>query len=120
MQQSSPDGPDETPRWVGHWRVRRYAGEPPDVPTFYDASLQSWDVIKTEPSGLYEARHPILEVRGETILLKDEGEADKSAERWRAEVEDGRLRVTAITGPHGGAIGIAEPIDADPRTLATR
>jgi hypothetical protein len=98
--------------------VQRYGGSPPSVPTYYDATLDSWDVVKAEESGLYVAPHPILEVRGATIVLKDEGADDADRERWRAEVSDGTLRVTALTGEHEGAVGVAERIDEAPRDLA--
>lgn len=112
----STDHPD----WVGHWRVRRYDGATPDRPTFYDASPGSWDVIKAESNGVYEARHPILSVQDDVLTLKDEGEPDENSERWRVTVDGDELRVTALTGPHDGAVGLAERIDADPRTLASR
>jgi hypothetical protein len=115
---SSADDPDAAaPPWVGYWRVRRYGGTTPEVPTYYDASPASWDVVKDERDGLYVARHPILEVTGPTIRLKDEGEPDTRVETWRAEVEGDELRVVAATGPHEGAVGVAERIDTDPRTL---
>ncbi len=113
---SAPNDPDEDRLdWVGHWRVRRYDGAAPSVPTYYDASRDSWDVIKMEEHGQHVARHPILETRGPTILLKDEGAADEEAEEWRAKVEGDRLRVLAVTGPHEGAVGVAERVDEDPR-----
>ena len=113
-----PSG-DDRPAWVGWWRVVHYDGAVPDPPTYYDATLESWDVIKAEGAGPYVARHPILEVRNGTLVLKDEGEPDDHAERWRVEVEGDRLRVTAVTGPHEGAAGVAERIDTDPRELAS-
>jgi len=97
----------------------RYGGDPPDRPTYYDATRESWDVIKADGPAPYVARHPILDVRGDTLVLKDEGEPDDHAERWRVEVDGDRLRVTAVTGPHEGATGVAERIDADPRELAS-
>jgi hypothetical protein len=115
-----PSPSDNTYDWTGHWRVRRYGGATPDRPTFYDASPDSWDVIKAAEAGLYEARHPILVVEGDILTLKDEGEADENAERWRVTVDGDQLRVTALTGPHEGAVGLAERIDADPRVLASR
>jgi hypothetical protein len=111
----TPDGPD----WVGWWRVRRYGGAAPEVPTYYEATPEHWDVIKAEAEGLYVARHPILSVEGGTIHLKDEGAPDAHAEQWAAEVEDGRLRVAAATGPHEGVVGVAERIETDPRVLAS-
>lgn len=123
---SSPgasEPPDERagqPAWVGYWRVRRYDGDAPSVPTYYDASLDSWDVIKAEADGMYVAAHPILEVRTETLVLKDEGAADRDAERWRVDVADENVRVVAETGPHAGAVGIAERIEDDPRDLGSR
>jgi len=110
---------DSAPDWAGWWRVVRYGGEEPDRPTYYDATPESWDVVKADAPGPHVARHPILEVRGDTLVLKDEGEPDAHAERWRVEVEENRLRVTAVTGPHAGATGVAEPIDTDPRELAS-
>ena len=120
MSSSMDPSGDDRPAWVGWWRVVRYDGAVPDPPTYYDATLESWDVIKAEASGLYVARHPILEVRGNTICLKDEGEDDERAERWHAEVDGDRLRVVAASGPHEGAVGIGERIDTDPRRLASR
>lgn len=121
---------DGNPDWVGHWRVLQYDGEAPSVPTYYRAALDSWDVIKAGQTGMHLAPHPILEVREETIVLKDEGASDEDAERWRVEVEDeqvgdeklddGQLRVVAETGPHAGAVGIAKRIKEDPRDLGFR
>jgi hypothetical protein len=95
--------------------VLRYDGATPGVPTFYEASTESWDVVKNAPDGPHRARHPILEIRGATILLKDEGAADADAERWEATVEGDRLRVVARTGEHAGAVGIAERVGDDSR-----
>jgi hypothetical protein len=111
---------DESYDWIGYWRVHRYDGATPDRPTFYDASLDSWDVLTAKDSGLYEARHPILAVKDDILTLKDEGEADENAERWRVSTDDDQLRVTALTGPHEGAVGLAERIDTDPRALASQ
>jgi len=107
---------DTPPDWVGFWRVRRWGGSAPDVPTYYVATTESWDVVKrdTDPDP-YVAPHPILEAGEQTIVLKDEGEADEHAERWDVEVEEETLRVTARTGPHEGAVGVAERIATDPR-----
>lgn len=113
---SSNDHPD----WVGYWRVRRYDGATPGRPTFYDASPGSWDVIKDAEAGLYEARHPILSVEEDILTLKDEGEPDDNLEQWRVTVDGDELRVTALTGPHGGAVGLAERIDTNPRSLASQ
>lgn len=99
------------PEWVGAWRVRRYNGERPSVPTFYRATPNRWDVIKDTAPNRHVAPHPILEVRDDILLLKDEGEADANAERWRVEVQDDTLRVTSLTGPHEGAVGIADRLD---------
>lgn len=123
---SSPgasEPPDEhagQPAWVGYWRVRRYDGDTPSVPTYYDASLDSWDVIKAEADGMHVAAHPILEAQAGALVLKDEGAADRDAERWRVDVEGESVRVVAKTGPHVGAVGIAERIEDDPRDLASR
>lgn len=87
------------------------------MPTFYDATEERWDVIKDGESGLHVARHPILEIKGDVIVLKDEGTADEAAETWRAEVEGERLYVEARTGPHEGAVGVADRIGTDPREL---
>ena len=108
---------DDSYDWVGYWRVRRYGGAPPERPTFYDASPDSWDVLTATDDGLYEARHPILSVENDVLVLKDEGEPDENTERWRVTADGDRVRVTALTGPHDGAVGIAERIDADPRSL---
>lgn len=105
------------PDWVGYWRVRRYDGATPDRPTYYDASPAGWTVLTAEDSGLYAARHPILSVDGDVLTLKDEGDPDTNTERWRVVVEAERLRVTALTGPHEGAAGIAVRMDTDPRDL---
>ena len=115
-----PPSHDDTYDWVGYWRVRRYDGATPDRPTFYDASPQSWDVLTTRDTGLYEARHPILSVEDDVLTLKDEGEADENTERWQVTTDGDRLRVTALTGPHEGAAGVAERIDTDPRALASQ
>ena len=115
---SSYPAPDSAPDWVGWWRVLRYGGDAPDRPTYYDATPESWDVVKADAPGPYVARHPILDVRGDTLVLKDEGEPDDHAERWRVQVDGDRLRVTAVTGPHEGAVGVAERIGTNPRELA--
>lgn len=112
---SSPNA--DRPDWVGYWRVRRYDGSRPDRPTYYDATLGDWTVLTAQESGLHAAPHPILSVDANILTLKDEGEPDKNAERWRVAVDEERLRVTALTGPHEGATGIARRMDADPRTL---
>lgn len=117
---ASRDGADGSPPWVGHWRVRRYDGAEPSVPTYYDASPDSWDVIKADGEGLHVARHPILDVqRNEgpkhTLVLKDEGVPDDQTERWSVEIDGDRVRVVAETGPHAGAVGIADRIPTDPR-----
>lgn len=105
---STPDAP----AWTGRWKVLRYEGEPPPVPTYYNVTIESWDVIKSQPSGRHVARHPILEIDGATIVLKDEGEDDRDTEQWHVEVNDGELRVTARTGPHEGAVGVARRVHA--------
>jgi len=103
------------PEWVGTWRVTSWDGDAPDAPTYYAATLESWDVITREAGAdPYVAPHPILEAGTRHIVLKDEGEPDENAEQWRAEVEDGELRVTALTGPHAGAVGVAERTETDP------
>jgi len=90
--------------------VLRYDGEAPSTPTYYDVTTESWDVIKAQPSGRHVARHPILEIDGATIVLKDEGDDDRNTETWHAEISDGELRVTALTGPHEGAVGVAQRV----------
>jgi hypothetical protein len=110
--------PDE-PAWTGAWRVLRYGGEEPSVPTYYAASTESWDVIQADASEAggsdpHVAPHPIVEVRGPVLVLKDEGAGPDEHERWRVEVDGGQLRVEALDGPHAGAVGIAEPMAADP------
>jgi hypothetical protein len=59
---------------------------------------------------------------GDKVLLRvrRSGADDADAEEWRASVQDDQLRVLAATGPHGGAVGIAERIEEDPRTLAAQ
>ena len=111
---------EEAPPWVGYWRVRRYDGEAPAVPTYYVATPESWDVVKEQDTGLHVARHPILEIRSEsdrqhTLILKDEGAPDDEAERWRVSTDGDRVRVVAATGPHEGAVGRAARIQTDPR-----
>ncbi len=110
---------DRSPSWVGYWHVSRYGGEPPSVPTYYDATEESWDVIKEGENGLHVARHPILEIREEVIVLKDEGAADDEAETWRVETQGDRLSVRAETGPHEGAVGVADRTGTDPRELVS-
>lgn len=110
----SSDSSSPPPDWVGAWKVVRYGGEPPAAPTYYDASTESWDVIKATDEGLHEAPHPILAVRGDVLVLKDEGAPDADAERWRVDVQDDMVRVTALTGEHEGAVGVAKRIDYDP------
>ncbi len=108
---SEPPPPDSSepdrPPWAGHWRVIHYDGATPERPTYYDATPTSWDVLTQEEDGLSVARHPILEIRRNRLVLKDEGEPDENTETWRVEVTDDHLRVTALTGPHEGAVGIA-------------
>lgn len=122
---SAPDSHDgeTTPPWAGYWRVRRYDGSAPSVPTYYDATPERWDVIKEtspggEDAGQHVARHPILEVRTGTIILKDEGAGDEEAEKWRVETDGDWVRVVAVTGPHAGVVGVAERIQTDPRGRA--
>ncbi len=110
----------DAPPWVGYWRVRRYDGAAPSVPTYYAASQDSWDVVKVDGTQRHLARHPILEIRDGagpacTLLLKDEGARDDEAETWRVETDGDRVRVVATTGPHEGAVGRAERIQTDPR-----
>ena len=108
--------PEDAPDWVGFWRVRRWDGAAPSVPTYYVATTESWDVVEREAGhDPYVAAHPILEVNGQTIVLKDEGSPDEQAERWQVEVTGETLNVTALTGPHEGAVGVAERTDTDPR-----
>jgi hypothetical protein len=125
----SSSGEDESahhPSWRGYWRVTRYGGEEPECPTFYEATEKSWDVIKLTDEGLYEARHPILSIEKNSsagaalLVLKDEGEPDEAAERWRVELNDDQLRVSALDGPHEGAVGTAVRIDGDPRERTTQ
>lgn len=108
---SRPDSAD-APDWTGTWRVLRYGGEAPDVPTYYRASRQSWDVIKDPDGDRHVARHPILQIDGSTLILKDEGAPDDDRERWSVDVSGDRVTVTAETGPHHGAIGIAERVES--------
>lgn len=113
---SDASSPQNPPDWVGYWRVHRWDGAVPSVPTYYVATTESWDVVTREANhDPYVAAHPILEVNGQTIVLKDEGTPDEQAEQWRVEVNGGALRVTALTGPHEGAVGVAERTDTDPR-----
>ena len=123
---SSAEGADASPSprrgpsmdgglpWTGRWRVLRWDGQPPAVPTYYVATPDSWDVVKIVDSTPSVAPHPILEVGPETIVLKDEGADDADRERWRVEVSDDTLTVTALTGAHEGAVGIAERTPVDP------
>jgi hypothetical protein len=110
-----PSSDSRVPDWVGYWRVTQYGGETPAVPTYYAATPTSWDVVKDQDDGWYTARHPILAVRGDVLVLKDEGEPDDAAERWRVETDGDTVHVTALTGEHEGAVGVAEQIDGDPR-----
>jgi len=112
---SSPDA--GRPDWIGYWRVRRYDGARPDQATYYDATLEDWTVLTATETGLYAARHPILSIDANILTLKDEGEPDTNTERWRVVVDDGHLRVAALTGPHEGAVGIAGRMETDPRSL---
>lgn len=115
---SDTSSPQNPPDWVGYWQVRRWDGASPSMPTYYVATTESWDVVKREAGDDPSiAAHPILEVNGQTIVLKDEGTPNEQAERWRAEVSGETLRVTALTGPHQGAVGVAERTDADPRKM---
>ena len=110
-----PSSDSRVPDWVGYWRVTQYGGETPAVSTYYAATPTSWDVVKDQDDGWYTARHPILAVRGDVLVLKDEGTSDDAAERWRVQTDGGTVRVTALTGEHEGAVGVAERIDGDPR-----
>jgi hypothetical protein len=114
------DPGDPSLDWTGHWRVRRYDGAAPSVPTYYRATPQSWDVIKDSDDGRHVARHPILEIDGDRIVLKDEGADDADAETWRVRVQDDQLRVVATTGPHDGAAGRAERIEDVPPAPASQ
>lgn len=105
----------DSPAWVGIWKVVRYGGEPPAVPTYYEATTARWDVIKVEEQELHVAPHPILAVNDDILVLKDEGEPDIHAERWQVEVQEDTVRVTALTGEHEGAVGVAKRTDIDPR-----
>ena len=113
-----PSSDCRVPDWVGYWRVTQYGGETSAVPTYYAATPESWDVVKDQDDGWYTARHPILAVRGDVLVLKDDGEPDDAAERWRVETDGETVRVTALTGEHEGAVGVAERIDGDPRERA--
>ena len=100
--------------WTGCWRVRRWDGQPPAVPTYYVATPDSWDVVKIVDGAPSAAPHPILAAGPETVVLKDEGADDADRERWRVEVSDDTLTVTALTGAHEGAVGVAERTSVDP------
>lgn len=108
---------DQPLPWIGYWRVRRYGGEAPPVPTYYDATGKRWDVIKGGEKGLHVARHPILEITGDVLVLKDEGADDEATETWHVVVVGERLYVEAQTGPHEGAVGVADRTESDPRKL---
>ncbi len=110
---ASDSSASASPEWVGAWRVVRYDGEPPAAPTYYDATTESWDVITATNNAPRVAPHPILDIRDDVLVLKDEGAPDAAAERWRVDVTDDVVRVTALTGEHEGAVGIAERIDGD-------
>lgn len=100
--------------WVGHWKVLRWDGQSPAVPTYYVASPARWDVVKIVDGSPSAAPHPILEAGRETLVLKDEGADDTDRERWRVEASGEQLIVTALTGPHEGAVGVAERTPIDP------
>jgi hypothetical protein len=114
---SERTGPDSVrPGWTGFWQVRRWDEAEPNVPTYYVATTESWDVVKHEPGhDPHVAAHPILEIDGQTIVLKDEETPDEDAERWQVEREGDTLRAMALTGPHAGAVGVADRISTDPR-----
>ncbi|WP_233992766.1 hypothetical protein [Salinibacter altiplanensis] len=115
---TSADPGAARPDWVGFWRVRRWDEAEPSVPTYYVATTESWDVVKRETGQEpHVAAHPILEIDGQTIVLKDEGTPDEDAERWRPEVDGDTLRVTARTGPHAESVGVAERMATDPREM---
>lgn len=117
---SSPapdDGKSSAPPWTGRWRVLRWDGQTPPTPTYYVATPESWDVVTIREDGPHVAPHPILEVDDDVIVLKDEGADDTDRERWRAAVTGNRLTVTALTGPHEGAVGVAERTSTDPHAL---
>jgi len=116
VPEASEPSADPSPDWVGYWRVRRWEEAAPDIPTYYVATTESWEVVKRAPHAEpYSAPHPILKVDGNVIVLKDEGAADEDAERWHVHVDGDTLRVTARTGPHAEAVGLAERIATDPR-----
>jgi hypothetical protein len=100
--------------WVGYWKVLRWNGQSPAVPTYYVATQDTWDVVKDDGDALSVAPHPILEPGREAVVLKDEGADDTDRERWEIEVSGDRLTVTARTGPHEGATGVAERIPTGP------
>lgn len=104
--------------WVGHWKVLRWDGQSPSVPTYYVATPARWDVVKIIDGSPSAAPHPILKAGRETLMLKDE---DADRERWRVEMSDDTLTVTALTGAHEVAVGVAERIQLDPHgTLDNR
>lgn len=114
----APEGNDEGLRWTGYWKVLRWDGQPPVVPTYYVATPECWEVVKIADDDPATAPHPILEATRDTIVLKDEGADDTDRERWRVDVSDDRLTVTALTGPHDGAVGVAERIYTNPLEAA--
>lgn len=100
--------------WVGYWKVLRWDGQSPSVPTYYVATPDTWDVVKDDGDTPSVAPHPILEPGREAVVLKDEGADDTDRERWEVEVSGDRLTVTALTGPHEGATGVAARIPTSP------
>lgn len=110
----APTKEHEDRPWVGCWKVLRWDRESPAVPTYYVATPNSWDVVKIVDGSPSAAPHPILEAGRETLVLKDEGADNADRERWRAEVSGDTLTVTARTGAHEGAVGVAERIQHDP------
>lgn len=114
---SAPDADAEEAAdlpWVGYWQVLRWDGQSPAVPTYYVATPNTWDVVKDDGGTPSVAPHPILEPGREAVVLKDEGADDTDRERWKVEVSGDRLTVTALTGPHEGAVGVAERISTRP------
>lgn len=100
--------------WVGYWKVLRWDGQSPAVPTYYVTTPDTWDVVKDDGGTPSVAPHPILEPGREAVVLKDEGADDTDQEQWEVEVSEDRLTVTARTGPHEGATGVAERIQTSP------